>query len=213
MIINNLAKIMRLKNIKASRMFVETKISRSTISGLSKNSTKMIQIETINTLCNYLGITPNEFFSYTPYNFEMATILESGMFYCSKLDERSYNLFSHPENTVKGSLYITVYNRDTKSEVFDLDFNSNILKDYPGVINTELLKTDDFNRFKNFISENHLTSFIQEIFKKIELSITNELSKNILKSSGADNIEYIYITKNLEPLEFEFDDNGLLLFT
>lgn len=68
MISNKLATLMAERKIKATRLSSDTGIARSTISSLTNNDSKMIQFDTINTLCQYLNVTPADFFIYSPYD-------------------------------------------------------------------------------------------------------------------------------------------------
>ncbi|MBU7539329.1 helix-turn-helix transcriptional regulator [Levilactobacillus brevis] len=70
MITNKLSVLMAERKLKATRISSDTGIARSTLSGLTNESSKMIQFETINTLCNYLRITPNDFLLYSPFDIE-----------------------------------------------------------------------------------------------------------------------------------------------
>ncbi|MGJ8731382.1 helix-turn-helix domain-containing protein [Listeria aquatica] len=64
MIRNRLAILLAERNLKITRVSKDTGISRSTLTSISQNDNKMIQMETINNLCLYLNITPNDFFDY-----------------------------------------------------------------------------------------------------------------------------------------------------
>ena len=61
---NNLAILMAQKQRRISELSKETGISRTTLTALNTDSSKMIQFKTINNLCQALGVTPNEFFEY-----------------------------------------------------------------------------------------------------------------------------------------------------
>ena len=61
---NNLAILMAQKQRRISELSKETGISRTTLTALNTDSSKMIQFKTINKLCQALGVTPNEFFEY-----------------------------------------------------------------------------------------------------------------------------------------------------
>ena len=74
MIRNKLASILADRGIKISRAAMELpNISRNTITNTASNNGKMIQLETIDTLCQYLNITPAEFFEYLPFDLEFHT--------------------------------------------------------------------------------------------------------------------------------------------
>lgn len=60
----------------ANRVFIDTGISRSTLSGIINNSNKMVQLETLNTLCTYLDIQPGEFFEHTNFDLEFAAEID-----------------------------------------------------------------------------------------------------------------------------------------
>lgn len=59
---NNLSMLMGKERISAVELSQETGISRSTIHGLYHERTGNPDTKTIMTLCNYFGVTPNDFF-------------------------------------------------------------------------------------------------------------------------------------------------------
>ena len=89
MIRNNLAKLLAERSIRNTTAAMQTGISRNTITSTAQNDGKMIQLETINVLCQYLGITPDKFFSYVPYDIDFE--LETNSF-----SERKGKLAGHP---------------------------------------------------------------------------------------------------------------------
>ena len=64
MIINNLSTIMGRKRIKTKELHERTGISRSTLTKLYYDKTSMIKLDTIDTLCSVLDVTPGELFEY-----------------------------------------------------------------------------------------------------------------------------------------------------
>ncbi|WP_373879555.1 helix-turn-helix domain-containing protein [Levilactobacillus brevis] len=70
MIRNNLAVILTEKQIRISKMANDTGISRTTLTALSQNTNKMVQMGTINSVCMYLGTDPTRFFEYLPFDFD-----------------------------------------------------------------------------------------------------------------------------------------------
>ena len=61
MIRNNLSILMSERNMKNSYLSAKTGISKNTISATSSNDGKMIQLETINKICQVLEVSPCEF--------------------------------------------------------------------------------------------------------------------------------------------------------
>lgn len=69
MLRNTLSLILVERQLRITRVSNDTGISRTTLTALSQNSNKMIQMETINTLCNYLKLSPSDLFEYVPFDF------------------------------------------------------------------------------------------------------------------------------------------------
>ena len=70
MLRNRLAVLLAQKQIKISRMALDTGLSRTTLTALSQNDSKRIDNDTLNTILMYLQITPNDFFNFLSYDFE-----------------------------------------------------------------------------------------------------------------------------------------------
>lgn len=69
MIRNRLKELMDVRGLKATRIANDiSNLSRNTINSTVNNNGKMIQFETVNLLCQYLGVTPSEFFEYLPFD-------------------------------------------------------------------------------------------------------------------------------------------------
>ena len=77
LIINKLALIVAQKRIKITQVAKDTGLSRTTLTTLSQNKSKRIDNETLNSLCNYLRISPNTFFEYTPLDFEIESSIDN----------------------------------------------------------------------------------------------------------------------------------------
>jgi DNA-binding Xre family transcriptional regulator len=63
---NNLAVLMAKKQRRVNELANETNLSRHTITTTAQNDGKMIQLNTINKLCQALEVTPGDFFEYEP---------------------------------------------------------------------------------------------------------------------------------------------------
>lgn len=68
MLINNLNSIMKQRNIKVSVLSLRTGISRNSLYPIIKNEVSMLQMDTIDKICQVLDVTPDDFFEYSPYN-------------------------------------------------------------------------------------------------------------------------------------------------
>ncbi|WP_285119026.1 helix-turn-helix domain-containing protein, partial [Lactococcus petauri] len=74
MIRNNLAILLAQKQIKISRMALDTGLSRTTLTSLSQNESKRIDNDTLNVILMYLKITPNDFFNFVSFDFQIEII-------------------------------------------------------------------------------------------------------------------------------------------
>lgn len=63
---NNLAVLLAQRGLKTTQVAIDTDISRNTLTAIVYNRNKMIQLNTLDRLCQYLHITPAEFFLYDP---------------------------------------------------------------------------------------------------------------------------------------------------
>lgn len=72
MIRNRLAELLSERQLKITEVAHKTGISRNTITSTVQNDSKMIQYNTIDVLCRYLNIKPDEFFDYIPIDYSLA---------------------------------------------------------------------------------------------------------------------------------------------
>ena len=68
MLRTNLAVLLAERHEKITRVAADTGLSRTTLTALAQNTSKMVQFETVDTLCQYLKISPNDFFEYLPFS-------------------------------------------------------------------------------------------------------------------------------------------------
>lgn len=66
MIRSNLSILLAERGLKITKVAKETGISRTTLTALSNNYGQGIQFDTLNTLCMYLKVTPNQLLSFVP---------------------------------------------------------------------------------------------------------------------------------------------------
>ncbi|EIX7109436.1 helix-turn-helix transcriptional regulator, partial [Listeria innocua] len=126
MISNNLSILLAERKIKITRVAKDTGISRSTITSIAQKDSKMIQMDTIDTLCRYLNVTPHDFFEFIPINFEINVFPREGTFHLiNNTDKLTLKRFAF-------DLYIDVQEKNNKETLslsgeWDSDFNLNTL--------------------------------------------------------------------------------------
>lgn len=90
MIFNRLKMLLSERELTISQVAKDTGLSRTTLTYMVQNNSKGIQLATLNQLCQYLHVRPEDFFEYYPfdvaYQFQQdqdkitvaASILENG---------------------------------------------------------------------------------------------------------------------------------------
>lgn len=74
MIYSNLAVLLAERDLSITKVSKDTGISRTTLTALCTNHGQGIQFDTLNTLCIYLGITPDKLIAFVPVNIEVSHI-------------------------------------------------------------------------------------------------------------------------------------------
>lgn len=71
MLKTNLSILLAQRDLRITKVAEDTGISRTTLTALSSNSSQGIQFDTLNKLCTYLQTTPEQFFSFVPYEVDI----------------------------------------------------------------------------------------------------------------------------------------------
>ncbi len=71
MLINRLAILLAERSMSGARLASDTGIAQSTISKITSNKSKQVDYETVNKICNILGVTSDDFFDYSPIDYEI----------------------------------------------------------------------------------------------------------------------------------------------
>lgn len=70
----NLSILLAERDLKITKVSNDTGISRTTLTSLANNRSQGIQFDTINTLCNYLKVSPFQLISYVPTDIEIINV-------------------------------------------------------------------------------------------------------------------------------------------
>ena len=175
MIISKLKVKLAEKNLKISRVYNDTKISRSTLTALADNQTKGIQYDTLNKLCQYLRLQPEDLFSYTPYDFDINVdiikVKNAKDFYLS--DDFSKKYIGYGD--IELSLFINV--SDIKNQ-FSIEFSG------AGILRDDLINIDIWP------TQSEDTTVIT-LFFEIYNDLSIELKTYVLKNIGTALSEYM----------------------
>lgn len=166
MIQSRLSVLMAERGLKISDLYEETGISKTTLMAIAENTGKGVQYDTVDKLCNFLGVTPCEFFEYSPYlvSFRMDKIKSDRNIpidYTITIKNQNYEKLFY--------LYIFIYLGNS----YDIPVRKDEFKAY---IDINLESSEHYNdeEFYNFISDLTI-SFRTDFINKIIGSITSLL--------------------------------------
>lgn len=119
----NLSILLAERNLKITQVSKDTGISRTTLTSLSSNYSQGIQFDTVNTLCNYLKITPEQLIAYIPIDVEIIdiNICDSNVNLNLNIIEKSkiFNI------SIDGILVNFIDTKTQKISAFELSLNTN----------------------------------------------------------------------------------------
>lgn len=122
MLRNNLAKLMIDRGITATQLFNDTGIARSTISKISNNNTDKISMSTIDKICNYLRVTPADFFDFIPFEFDVKILFEEYDSY-EELKEHYGGMFGKKNGEENFEVILNIFTYGQKQSIF---FNGSV---------------------------------------------------------------------------------------
>lgn len=169
MIRYNLNKLLGERNLKISKVFVDTGISRSTLTKIVNNQSSMVQTETIDKLCQYLKVSPSEFFEYIPIEIDVNTFLNEfneftnlGLDLIIKIKDTFHNI-------EKEFVYTINENKKGEDNIFvSNEWYSNNLNQ-----SIKILEINFPVDFKDFVTEitNNNYGFSNDVYEKIKDNI------------------------------------------
>ena len=213
MLKNNLKILMAERNLKATRVSLETGISRSTISSLVNNNSKMIQNETLNTLCTYLKVTPNDFFSFTDWDL-IPTVEVTKI----DIDKTSSEYQTNGElnwdiniNAISGDLFINTKKNLNKMDILELSFKIiplTVDEDIYGEFHTIPVHIDYSEKTRDSFSTLWLSEKLSPFYEVFIYSLEDEFN-NKLKDALNGDLIFQSSKLKINNFEFEFDANEL----
>ncbi|WP_217951349.1 helix-turn-helix domain-containing protein [Granulicatella adiacens] len=187
MLFNRLNTLLAERRISGSRLSIETKIAQSTISKITTNKSKQIDYKTLNTICNFLKIQPNDFFEYSPYDFEIE-LLNGDSFFIQVLEysEKKYTF----ESTLQSTCFIDDINMGSVFEILHRTKECNDIK-----IEFETKIDNEMNKIFNSLSPillSYLKSEINSVLEeKIHAHASYRINKDIFVATSNTDIDLI----------------------
>lgn len=171
MIRNNLSLLLTERQLRISKLANDTGISRTTLTSLSSNSSKMVQLETINRLCQALKITPNDFFEYAPFDFKYFFDI-GDLTNSSEVQHGEQELFD-------SSLIINIYENEQRIDTVEFTGFTEVLSNFDiTVLNSALHPANqiELDKLVPYLQKLSI-SFIEDIKKDIEAFVLTELKE------------------------------------
>ncbi len=175
MIRNNLSLLLTERQLRISKLANDTGISRTTLTSLSSNSSKMVQLETINRLCQALKINPNNFFEYVPFDFKY-------FFDIGDISNPSEVQHGEPE-LLDSSLIINIYENEQRIDTIEFTGFTQVLNNFDSTILDSALhptNQDELDKLSPYLQQLSI-SFIEDVKKDIEAFVLTELKKGTTK--------------------------------
>lgn len=171
MLKSNLSVLMAERGLKIAKIYEDTGISKTTLMALTENTGKGVQFDTVDKLCNYLGVTPAEFFAYVPVIWDMSI---------SKRDNNphDYIVVTVKNSKLKKSYQLCVYFCSPENYDFPIQNEHFDLWMKVGVEQSIAYEEDDFFKLIESFPITFENDFLNEIFKLSEDILISYLKKH-----------------------------------
>lgn len=200
----NLNMLLAERNLTASRLSKDTGISKTTLTALVNNTGKGIQYETIDTICNYLNVTPNDFFDYVPldYVFDYET---QHIDLLGDLEAKMMNNELYLEDVKHEFIFYIDIKSKRSNKVFAFEGTVNIDKSIPFLrpihFTLEFIEENDFRLFYELFFDEiskglqagfnrHVENYITDSFKEVLHNAIEEYD-NAIFSLDFDDPEFV----------------------
>lgn len=193
MLKSNLKVLLAERNISITQVSNDTGISRTTLTSLMSVA-KGIQFETMNTLCNYLKITPSDLFIYVPYDVKIE--LESFRY---KYDSSANFISFFIEVLKENRKYRLLFNGYIDNFEKDFDIQLDLYQE----LETEEDK-DDFKNIKYYLEKLPIQFFV-DIENQIRKIFVEELRHSDFYDKINEEIPFIDDKIKEEDLSIKFD--------
>ncbi|MES4789940.1 helix-turn-helix domain-containing protein [Levilactobacillus brevis] len=195
MIRNRLAELLAERNLKISRVAAQLpNLSRNTITSTASNNGKMVQLETIDTLCQYLQIEPSDFFEYLPFNinFDITITKNTAMF-----SDATRSVVYLKKRDIEFDLYIKVESVTVKKSIFGFSgFNDGGYYGDPMLIN--LIKDENDNSsFSEFWHKSITPGFQTIIWNSLKSDLTTSINNSLNERLAYDDFSFSLSSNNL----------------
>lgn len=184
MLKSNLRVLLAERNLKITRVATDTGISRTTLTALSSNSSKMVQFDTINALCLRLKVTPAELFAYSPIDFSATFAVDDEHPESKGVGDPYEGTLDWIVSSVTGDLYLKI-NRGwgTEDQTLELRFSVSpfsIEEAFTQQSGSNLIDVDITDDDSGQLSALWNANELGEFYDVFEQQIRDEFSKQVV---------------------------------
>ncbi|MDU7066726.1 MAG: helix-turn-helix transcriptional regulator [Clostridium perfringens] len=184
----NLSILLAERNLKITQVSKDTGISRTTLTSLSNNYSQGIQFDTINTLCNYLKVTPEQLITYVPIDIKIVSSCANTLKKYASLNDNELSLilcFAISDNNKSKYCRIPVkcyLNFDSEKNVNSIDIVLNLFTANDETQIDNLFFVNSLKKlpvpFFNYLESYIISWLVSSIKLKYKVSKTPKISIN-----------------------------------
>ena len=198
MIRNSLSILLVEKRIKVTELAKMAGLSRNAVTATALNHAKMIQLATINQICEALNITPAELFEYVPFDFDYdCNVGKLDKQLNDKVDVVSYELTAH--------LNISKNHQQIES----IEFIGHVENDGSFEHDSDLLNMPATLYVKNEKELDKLTPFLKQLspsfITDVKIAFGKVLNQSLVDKKLADDIALL--PDNSQGINFTVSTN------
>lgn len=207
MIKNNLRELMKEKGVTITELHNILNISRPTLTKMANDETDGIRYDTINKLCKFFKISPNELLVFVPFD---AFECNAATFKLDKENDGTGRfVYENPQKEIKrieekntgqladlniGLVLVLKFDED------EFRYTSNDIKYLPGnllYVSLELNMSDVYTKYeKNFFS------FVRDIYPVFKYQFRSEIADRIRKTLMLDSsVDVVIVADFMRVLE------------
>lgn len=190
MLLNNLKKILDDKKVTIKDVVLGTNLSRNTLSNIVNNPKANVSNRTLDNLCIFLNVTPNDFFEYHPFNvectFDIGEKIKDGTI------KSDFSVIDHYNSSLK----IKVLKGNQKASFINLEGICEVITrlqegilDFAITIKFSFSSKSDssiFNKTINHLSPSSKSALIEYMKANIAISLNTELKTEHESYSDSD---------------------------
>lgn len=161
MLANQLGVLLAQRQLTIKQVVEDLEISRSALSNMVNNPKANISTVNIDKLCNYLGVSPSNFFIYAPYSFEFYSnfILDKDT---KAEDDHAYVFVTSTYKRTETNFSYEVYVRTTD---YDVSYS-----DVPG----------KYDLYVSIADEDPDDNSLKTIYEELPVAFQNDLSSKLV---------------------------------